>query len=62
MSFDLAQLARRLASAADLSRDLEVTVSSFDLIFSRGGHGVGRSESVPFAALFLSDVDMLGQA
>ncbi len=62
MNFDLDQLARRLASAADLSRDLDVTVSTFDLIFSRDGHGAGRSESVPFAALFLSDEDLLGQA
>ncbi len=62
MTFDLDQLAQRIASAADLSRDLDVTVSSFDLIFSRGGHGAGRSESVPFAALFLSDEDLLARA
>ena len=62
MTFDLNRLAERLAAAAERSRNLDVTVSSFDLILSRGGHGSGRSESVPFAALFLNDEDVLGQA
>ncbi len=62
MTFDLDRLARRLTAAAERSRDLEVTVSSFDLILSLEGHGAGRCESVPFASLFLSEQDVLGKA
>jgi hypothetical protein len=62
MKFDLDQLARRVAEAAERAQGLQVSVSTFDLILSQDGHGTGRSESVPFAALFLSDHDMLGEA
>ena len=62
MSFDLDVLAKRLTAAAERSKDLTVSVSGFDLILSKDGHGTRRSESVPFAALFLSDKDLLGQA
>jgi hypothetical protein len=62
MKFDLDQLAQRLAAAAQRANGLDVSVSNFDLILSRDGHGTQRSESVPFAALFLSDRDVVGQA
>jgi hypothetical protein len=62
MKFDLKQLAQRLTDAAQRTDSLDVSVSNFDLILSRDGHGTKRSESVPFAALFLSDRDLLGQA
>lgn len=62
MKFDLDQLAQRLTRAATRTQGLEITVSNFDLILSKDGHGTHRSESVPFAALFLSDQDLLGQA
>jgi hypothetical protein len=62
MKFDLDQLAQRLTQASGRAGGLDVTVSNFDLILSKDGHGTQRSESVPFAALFLSDKDVLGQA
>jgi hypothetical protein len=62
MKFDLDQLAQRLTAAAERASGLDVTVSNFDLILSKDGHGTGRSESLPFAALFLNDQDVLGQA
>jgi hypothetical protein len=62
MTLDLNQLAQRLAAAAQRSVGLEVSVSSFDLILSKQGHGTQRSESVPFAAIFLSDRDLLAEA
>ena len=62
MKFDLDQLAQRITAAATRAKDLDVSVSSFDLILSRGGFGTHRSESVPFAALFLSEPDLLGKA
>ncbi len=62
MDFDLNQLAERLRAAADRAAGLKVTVSGFDLILSKDGYGSGRSESVPFAALFLRQEDVLGQA
>jgi hypothetical protein len=62
MDFDLNQLADRLRSAADRAAHLKVTVSGFDLILSKDGYGAGRSESVPFAGLFLRDDDLLTQA
>jgi hypothetical protein len=62
MKFDLCQLAQRLTKAAERTDGLEVTVSNFDLILTKDGHGSGRSESLPFAALFLNDQDVLGQA
>jgi hypothetical protein len=62
MKFDLRQLAERLTEAAQRADNLDVSVSNFDLILSRDGHGSARSESVPFAALFLSDNDLLGRA
>jgi hypothetical protein len=62
MDFDLKQLADRVRAAADRSEGLKATVSGFDLILSKDGYGANRSESVPFAALFLSDRDVLRQA
>ena len=62
MDIDLTRLAERLASAARRSGDLKVTASSTDLIFSKDGFGTGRSESLPFAALFLRDEDAVAQA
>jgi hypothetical protein len=62
MKFDLEQLAKRLAAAAARSGGLEVTISNFDLILAKAGHGTNRCESVPFAALFLSDKDVLAEA
>ena len=62
MDFDLNRLADRLTAATARLEGLKVTVSGFDLILSKDGYGAGRSESVPFAALFLRDEDMLGQA
>ena len=62
MKFDLDQLAKRLAAAAARAGGLEVTVSNFDLILAKAGHGTNRCESVPFAALFLSDKDVLDEA
>lgn len=62
MKFDLDQLARRLTDAAARSGGLEVTISNFDLILAKDGHGTNRCESVPFAALFLSDKDVLAEA
>ena len=62
MPFDLERLADRLKSAAGRLEGLSVTVSNMDLILSRDGFGTGRSEAVPFAALFLRDDDVLAQA
>jgi hypothetical protein len=62
MKFDLDQLAQRLTVAAQRADGLDISVSSFDLILSKDGHGTHRSESVPFAALFLNDQDVIGQA
>jgi hypothetical protein len=62
MTFDLDQLAKRLTAAAARAKGLEVTMSNFDLILAKDGHGTNRCESVPFAALFLSEKDVLGEA
>ena len=62
MNLDLTRLAERLTVAAKRSADLKVKVSSTDLILSKDGFGTGRSESMPFAALFLRDEDVLGMA
>jgi hypothetical protein len=62
MEFDLNQLAVRVRAAADRSSALKVTVSGFDLILSKDGYGANRSESVPFAAMFLREDDILRQA
>jgi len=62
MDFDLNRMAERLRAAADRANDFKVTVSNFDLILSKAGHGASRSESVPFAAMFLREDDVLGQA
>ncbi len=62
MKFDLDQLAKRLTEAAARAGDLDISVSNFDLILSKDGHGTGRSESIPFPALFLSDKDVLAEA
>ncbi len=62
MTLDLHALARKLTDAADRCAEAKVSVSNFELIISRDGHGTGRSESVPFALLFLSDQDVLGDA
>jgi hypothetical protein len=61
-SFDLNRLAERLRSAAERTSSLTVTISSTDLILSKDGYGSGRSEGVPFAALFLRDEDILAKA
>ena len=61
--FDLKTFADRIQAAAGRAEGLTVTISTTDLIVSKdGGYGVGRSESVPFAALFLRQDDPLGQA
>jgi hypothetical protein len=62
MKFDLDQLAKRLTDAAARTEGLEISISNFDLILAKDGHGTNRCESVPFAALFLSDKDLLGEA
>jgi len=62
MDFDLKRLSDRLTVAAARLEGLKVTVSGFDLILSKGDYGTYRSESVPFAALFLRDDDVLAQA
>jgi hypothetical protein len=62
MKFDLDQLAKRLTDAAARAEGLEISISNFDLILAKDGHGTNRCESVPFAALFLSDKDVLGEA
>jgi hypothetical protein len=62
MDFDLGKLAERVRGAADRAGGLTVTVSNFDLILSKAGHGANRSESIPFAALFLREDDVLAQA
>ena len=59
---DLSRLSERLSAAADRAGDLTITASNTDLIFSREGYGTGRSESVPFPALFLRDDDAVAQA
>ena len=50
-----------MTAAAARTGGLEVTISNFDLILAKAGHGTNRCESVPFAALFLSDKDVLGR-
>ena len=62
MTFDLEQLAQRLTTAAERTKGLVVTVSTFDLIISQAGYGTLRSESIPFASLFVSDEDVLNKA
>lgn len=62
MKFDLDQLAKRVTAAAGRAEGLEISISNFDLILAKTGHGTNRSESVPFASLFLSDKDVLGEA
>ena len=62
MQFDLAQLADRLTAAKGRISGLSIEVSATDLILVKDGHGTGRSESFPFAALFLRPDDVLGQA
>jgi hypothetical protein len=62
MKIDLTQAAERLTQAAPRVGDLEVSAPGFDLILSNGGYGAYNSQAVPFAALFLSDRDLLGQA
>ncbi len=59
---DLPRLAERIRAAAERAGDLQVSASNTDLIFSREGYGTGRSESVPFPALFLRDDDVVAQA
>ncbi len=62
MDFDIRRLSDRLSAATERLDGLKITVSGFDLILSKDGYGTYRSESVPFAALFLSDKDVLGEA
>lgn len=61
MRFDLQQLAARLSAAAR-TLGFDVTISNFDLILSKAGHRTERSESIAFAALFLSERDVLAEA
>jgi hypothetical protein len=60
--FDLNQLADRIRAAADRAQGLTITLSANDLILSKDGYGTGRSEGIPFAALFLRQEDVLAQA
>jgi len=62
MDFDLAALADRLRAASDRTGGLKVTITATDLILSKDGYGTGRSEGVPFPALFLRKEDVLAQA
>lgn len=62
MKFNLDKLADRLKAVAGRASDITVEVTATDLVLVKGGHGTGRSESLPFAALFLQPADMLGQA
>ena len=62
MKIDLSLIAQRLQAGAHRAAAYEVSASGADLIISKDGFGTGRSEAVPFAALFLSDKDLLGQA
>jgi hypothetical protein len=62
MDSDLAALADRLKAASDRASGLKVTVTATDLILSKDGYGTGRSEGVPFPALFLRKEDVLAQA
>lgn len=62
MDFDLAALADRLKAASDRAGGLKVTVTATDLILSKDGYGTGRSEGIPFPALFLRQDDVLAQA
>ena len=62
MQIDLNQLAERLKAAAARTEGLKVTVSAQDIILSKDGYGAGRSEGMPFAALFLREEDVLGEA
>jgi len=62
MDFDLAALADRLRAASDRAGGLKVTITATDLIVSKDGYGTGRSEGVPFPALFLRKEDVLAQA
>ena len=62
MKFDLQTLADRLTAASARAASLSVEVTQNELVFSKDGHGTGRSESVPFAALFLREDDVVAQA
>ena len=69
-SIDLKQLATRLGNAADRIAGsparLCTEATMTDLVVaahgSDGGHGQGRTESVPFGVLFHDPVDRLSQA
>ena len=69
-SLDLSRLVERLGAAADRisasSVGLCAEVTATDLVIAAhgedGGHGQGRTESVPFGVLFRDDVDRLAQA
>ena len=62
MDFDLSALADRLKAASERAAGLKITVTATDLILSKDGYGTGRSEGVPFPALFLRKDDALSQA
>lgn len=61
MDFDFKRLSQRLAAAAERIDGLKITVSNTDLIFSKAGYGTDHSASIPFAALFLQDEDLLAK-
>ena len=69
-AIDLKALAERLATNADRiaasPAGLCTEASMTDLVIAAhgrdGGHGQGRTESVPFGVLFHDPVDRLGQA
>ena len=63
MDVDLKRIADRLSAAAERCGGLQISASSSDLILSKDGFGTGRSEAVPFAAIFLrADEDAIGKA
>ena len=61
MDFDLNQFADRLKSASERTSGIKITISATDLILSKDGYGTGRSEGIPFPALFLREEDVLGK-
>ena len=69
-ALDLTRLAERLRQASERVSNspagLCAEVTATDLVIaahgSDGGHGRGRTESVPFGVLFRDDIDRLAQA
>jgi hypothetical protein len=69
-ALDLARLVDRLRTASERISSspagLCAEVTSTDLVVAAhgtdGGHGRGRTESIPFGILFRDDADRLGEA